>query len=244
MPSADYILTVPCSELASNVEAAICDPGGWVTMVGGPQGCAGTFYLLVSVAFNCLMLWLAAKYMVRAVKFVFCEWRETPAWKAVLCVAVMGIAYHGMTKAFTGRVYFPRTDMEVAYLIDNGSFVSNNLVHVDFTTFLIPQTAPITLAYWPNESTNEEEFVELFTRPIQAWPRPLEFEFENATSNRWYCYTTWTPGPAVHTNGVWQQTGMTDRRNKRDTILIRTLVMENGEQIAPPRFQQTERSGK
>ena len=157
--------------------------------------------------------------------------------RAILTAAALIAAVVGGSKNIR-NVNFPRTDMEAEYLIDNGSYVSNNWVHVDFATFLIPATAPITLAYWPNESTNEEDIVELFTDQLSAWPRPLDFEFENAISNRWYCYTTWTPGPAAHTNGVWQQTGMTDRRNNRDTILIRTLVIEDGEQIAPPRFQQ------
>lgn len=143
----------------------------------------------------------------------------------------------GGTKPSIRPVNFPRTDIEQPYLIDTGSYVSNNVVHVDFTTFLIPNTAPVVLAYWPNESTNEAEMVEYINQPLSAWPRPLDFEIENAISNRWYCYTTWTPGPVVHTNGVWQQTGMTEWRNHRDTILIRTIIIEDGEPIAPPHFE-------
>lgn len=133
-------------------------------------------------------------------------------------------------------VNFPRTDMEAAYLIDNGSYVSNDWVHVNFTTFMIPQSAPIVLAYWPDGSTNEDEFVEFLTSPLSDWPRPLDFEFENAISNRWYCYTTWTPGPAVHTNGVFQQTWMTDAAEHTFIIPIRTVITEDGEQVAPPKF--------
>ena len=95
----------------------------------------------------------------------------------------------------------------------------------------------MTLAYWPNESTNEEDFVEYFTAQLADWPRPLDFEFENAISNRWYCYTTWTPGPAVHTNGVWQQTWMMDRRDGQFIIPLRTAIIYDGEQIAPPRIE-------
>lgn len=164
-------------------------------------------------------------------------WREGRKVVAVSLLAVAAIIVGGTKPA---RVNFPRTDPEVAYLIDNGSYVSNNLVHVNFSTFLIPGDAPITLAYWPNESTNEADFVELFTYNLSAWPRPLDFEFENAISNRWYCYTTWTPGPAAHTNGVFQQVWMSDRRENRNAIPIRTIIIEDGEQIAPPHFEREE----
>ena len=164
-------------------------------------------------------------------------WREGRKVVAVSLLAVAAIIVGGTKPA---GVNFPRTDPEVAYLIDNGSYVSNDVVHVDFNTFLIPDDAPITLAYWPNESTNEADFVELFTYNLSAWPRPLDFEFENAISNRWYCYTTWTPGPAAHTNGDFQQVWMSDRRENRNAIPIRTIIIEDGEQIAPPHFEREE----
>lgn len=165
--------------------------------------------------------------------------RERRKAVALSLLAVAAIVVGG-TKPSTRNVNFPRTDPEVAYLIDNGSYVSNDVVHVDFNTFLIPGDAPITLAYWPNESTNEADFVELFTYNLSAWPRPLDFEFENAISNRWYCYTTWTPGSAAHTNGVFQQVWMSDRRENRNAIPIRTIIIEDGEQIAPPHFERDE----
>ena len=152
---------------------------------------------------------------------------------AILTITAFIAAIVGGTKNMR-NVNFPRTDPEAAYLVDAGSYVSNNVVHVDFETFIIPADATIELAYWPNESTNEADIVVLFSDPLQAWPRPLDFEFENAISNRWYCYTTWTPGPVVHTNGVWQQTHMSDRRTNKAIIPIRTLVIEDGERIAPP----------
>lgn len=162
-------------------------------------------------------------------------WRERRKSVALSLLALAAIIVGGTKPS---HVNFPRTDPEVAYLIDNGSYVSNNVVHVDFNTFLIPGDAPITLAYWPNESTNEADFVELFTYNLSAWPRPLDLEFENAISNRWYCYTTWTPGPAAHTNGVFQQVWMSDRRENRNAIPIRTIIIEDGEQIAPPHYER------
>ena len=71
---------------------------------------------------------------------------------------------------------------------------------------------------------------------LADFPNPLDLAFENAISNRWYCYTTWTPGPAVHTNGVWQTIWMMDRRDNRYLIPIRTRIEDDGDLIAPPVF--------
>lgn len=152
--------------------------------------------------------------------------------QGLLAVAAVTLAVmYGGSK--TGSVNFPRTDPEQAYLIDNGSYVSNDVVHVSFSTFLVPQDAWILLDYWPEGSTNESEMVTAFTAKLSEFPQPLDFEFTGAISNRWYCYTTWTPGPAVQTNGVWQTIWMTDRRMNRDLIPIRTRIEVDGIGITP-----------
>ena len=149
--------------------------------------------------------------------------------------AIIGCIMYGGSKG-TRPVSFPRTDIEVAYLVDAGSYVTNDLVHVAFNSYLIPSSAPIVLAYCPDGSTNEEDIVTAYEASLADFPNPLDFAFENAISNRWYCYTTWTPGPAVHTNGVWQTIWMTDRRDNRYLIPIRTRIEADGELIAPPAF--------
>ena len=160
------------------------------------------------------------------------KWLGTSA--AAALVAVLGVYYGGGKN--TRPVSFPRTDMNVAYLVDAGSYATNDLVHVAFTSYLIPQTALIFLAYWPDGSTNEEDMVTAYSATRAEFPNPLDFAFENAISNRWYCYTTWTPGPAVHTNGVWQTIWMMDRRDNFYMIPIRTWIEADGEVIAPPVF--------
>lgn len=157
------------------------------------------------------------------------KWLGTSA--AAALVAVLGVYYGGGKN--TRPVSFPRTDMNVAYLVDAGSYATNDLVHVAFTSYLIPQTALIFLAYWPDGSTNEEDMVTAYSATRAEFPNPLDFAFENAISNRWYCYTTWTPGPAIQTNGVWESTWMTDRLENRCLIPIRTAIEVDGEKIAP-----------
>lgn len=153
---------------------------------------------------------------------------------ALAVFAVVSCVMYGGSKSYTRSVSFPRTDIEQAYLIDTGSYVTNDLVHLSFTTFLVPQDAMIFLEYWPDGSTNEADFVTAYAATLENFPQPLDFPFENAISNRWYCYTTWTPGPAVQTNGVWQTIWMTDRRENRYLIPIRTRIEVDGESIAPP----------
>ena len=155
----------------------------------------------------------------------------------VVALALFGVALmlYGGSKG-TRNVIFPRTDIEIAYLVDAGSYVTNDLVHVAFNSYLIPSSAPIILSYWPDGSTNEEDMVTALAGTLADFPNPLDFAFENAISNRWYCYTTWTPGPAVHTNGVWQTIWMMDRRDNRYLIPIRTWIEADGDVIAPPVF--------
>ena len=159
--------------------------------------------------------------------------RTSKTHGVIAVVAIVGAVMYGGSKG-TRSVSFPRTDIEQAYLVDAGSYVTNGLVHVAFNTFLVPPAAPIILARWPDGSTNEADIVTAYAATLAEFPRPLDLYFENAMSNRWMCYTTWTPGPAAHTNGVWQTNWMTDRLRNEFIIPIRTSVQVDGAVIAPP----------
>ena len=148
-------------------------------------------------------------------------------------VAIVGAVIAGGSKG-TRNVSFPRTDMEIAYLVDAGSYVTNDLVHVAFNSYMIPSYGTIILSYWPDGSTNEEDMVTAYAATLADFPNPLDLAFENAISNRWY--PTGTPGPVGHTNGVWQSIWMMDRRDNRYLIPIRTWIEDDGDLIAPPVF--------
>ncbi len=180
------------------------------------------------------------KDMLARLRAAFCK---SKVRGVMATVAVVGAVMYGGSKG-TRNVNFPRTDIEVAYLVDAGSYVTNDLVHVAFNSYLVPQSAPIVLSYWPDGSTNEDEMVTAYAATLADFPNPLDFAFENAISNRWYCYTTWTPGPAVHTNGVWQTIWMTDRLYNLFLIPIRTVIEADGDEIAPPTFILPEEEGE
>lgn len=120
------------------------------------------------------------------------------------CLMGAKSAYPTATEKSTTRpVQFPFTDPESRYLYDLGSVVSNDFVHVNFSpSAVLPQTAPILLEY--SDGTNLTAWTTYTNATLATFPRPLDFYFPGAISNVWMCYTTWTPGPSVQTNGIAQ----------------------------------------
>lgn len=159
---------------------------------------------------------------------------------ALLAPFVAAMVIHGSTKPTpsTGTITYLRTDADVQYLYDAGSFVSNDLVHVSFTYAVAPGTADFQLWAWPNASTNEEEMVLVYSNTLAGVQQPYEFEYAGAISNRWFGFTTWTPGPSVHTNGValvnWQMPY--DPAATNVAAMTRTGVYFNGVRLAPNVF--------
>ena len=145
---------------------------------------------------------LAALLLVMSAVLV---WRGLRRVGLVFALIAAGFLHSAGTKpdVTTRPVYFPYTDAEQRYLYDAGSVVSNDSVHVNFTaSVVLPSSAPIYLDY--SDGTNTASWTTYTNATLATFPRPLDFEFSNAISNVWMCYTTWTPGPSVHTNGVAQ----------------------------------------
>lgn len=156
---------------------------------------------------------------------------------ALLAPFVAAMVIHGSTKPapVVGTITYLRTEADVQYLYDAGSFVSNDLVHVAFTFAVAPGTADFQLWAWPRSSTNEEEMVLVYSNSLAGVAQPYEFEYAGAISNRWFGFTTWTPGPSVHTNGValvnWQLPY--DPAATNIAAMTRTGVYFNGKRLAP-----------
>ena len=156
---------------------------------------------------------------------------------ALLAPFVAAMVIHGSTKPapVVGTITYLRTEADVQYIYDAGSFVSNDLVHVAFTFAVAPGTADFQLWAWPRSSTNEEEMVLVYSNTLAGVAQPYEFEYAGAISNRWFGFTTWTPGPSVHTNGValvnWQLPY--DPAATNIAAMTRTGVYIDGEKLAP-----------
>ena len=161
------------------------------------------------------------------------------AQRFMLLGAILLAGYAG-TKGFVGgRVSYPFTDPETRYLVDRGSFVTNDWVHVDFTRFLVPDSAMLYVDACPISSTNvNADAFNVWEGTMGAFNAPRDIPYAAATNFNWYVYTDWTPGPAVHTNGVlqmlWRKWQEESEKNRGFFVPSRTGIYDNGRRLTPP----------
>ncbi len=117
----------------------------------------------------------------------------------VVCFSM--IMMQAVTKGW-GTVTYLRTDTDVQYFYDRGSYVTNDYVYVDFTTQVVPSSANFYGEYRELEKTNATDWVEFVNTTIGDFAPPQAIAFDNATNFNFRFYTDWTPGPSVVTNGV------------------------------------------
>lgn len=130
-------------------------------------------------------------------------WQSRRTWSAgLVALAVSCTILAQKQPSATDRVEFPLTDPEARYLIDAGSYVTNTLVHLAFTTLIVPPTATIHLDYRPKADTNAT-YSTAFALPLSSLTLPLDYPCPNATNYHWCCYTDWTPGPSAVTNDTY-----------------------------------------
>ena len=102
-----------------------------------------------------------------------------------------------------GSITFLNPDVEVQYIFNNGSYLTNDLCHIAYSFIIAPSNADVNVVYRPHVQ-NPGEWQNAFTGTLGA-QSVLEFSFAGAHTNDWYVYTTWTPGANVQTNTVWSQ---------------------------------------
>lgn len=148
---------------------------------------------------------------------------------------VLCMIYVGSTKHIIGYVTFPYTDVETRYLTDAGSYVTNDYVHVAFSKSpVVPDSAEFFGYARPVGSTNDLDWVCMLKTTFADFHSPSNVPYANAISNDFQFFTTYTPGTAVHTNGVavvpWQRNFSGDDRY---LATIRTGIYTNGFRVAP-----------
>ena len=154
---------------------------------------------------------------------------------AFLAPFVLCLIHVGATKGFVGRVTYPYTDVETRYLVDAGSYVTNDYVHVAFSKSpVVPDSAEFFGYARPVGSTNDLDWVCMLETTFADFHSPSNVPYANAISNDFQFFTTFTPGPVVHTNGVavvtWQK-GYTG--DDRFLATVRTGIYTNGFRVAP-----------
>jgi hypothetical protein len=167
-------------------------------------------------------------------------WDKATAFaRAAFCGAVAVACLYGGAK-HGGSISYPKTDTDVAYLVDAGSYVTNDAVHVAFTRVpTVPDSATFYLDYCALDGTNSAgvatNWVNAKTATFADLEVPFDFAFAAATNYNWVAYTDWTPGPAVQTNGVWHAYWGLDKKTGSYIIPVRTCVRADGEVIATPK---------
>lgn len=132
------------------------------------------------------------------------------------------------------KVQFWHASTDTAYLINNGSIVTSNKVHIAFETRLLPGSAMIFLDFIPKDAEQTAANYSTFkAMTADEWPREVDFDFEGALNYKWVMYTTYTPGPVVHTNGV--AVAELFRSQKYDNVAVpkRSTIWEDGKMLWP-----------
>lgn len=187
------------------------------------------------------LLFFAAAFVAA---MLIAGWRELKRFehRKIFLLAAAGFSLYAGAKHITGKVEYPRTDADIAYLTDRGSYVTNDYFHIDFTRHpIVPASAGFVIEIFEVADTNFEHGVTLVETTFADFPVPCDIAYDYATNYNAICYTPWTPGPAVQTNGVWHTYwGEAAGGAGRDhgllfAIPVRTeITTPEGEQIAPP----------
>jgi hypothetical protein len=155
-------------------------------------------------------------------------------WVAVFLIFAYNAYPTAKEKKPGDKIQFLKTDPEVQYLVDTGSYVSNNIVHLEFKPNLLPQSAMLYLDYCAKtDAVSNLRWTTFLSAPLSDWPEKMEFTFENASSNRWVFYTTYTPGPVVHTNGVAVAEFIKAPEKEDVAVPKRAVIYQDGKLIWP-----------
>lgn len=154
----------------------------------------------------------------------------------ITCIGMASVAFPTSNQKQTERkerIEFLQTG-EIVNLVDEGSWVGTNRVHLAFSVRLLPPSAELRLDYISKEepivSNNYSNHIYGI---VGSMPNIIDFEFPNAQSNRWVFYTTFTQGPNVHTNGVAVAEFL--KAQKYDNIAVpkRSSIWEGEKMIYP-----------
>ena len=177
-------------------------------------------------------LLLAVLLRFGAAVFAWCKRHGLEA--LVVAPFVVCLVWVGSTKH--GSVTYPYTDPEMRYLYDAGSYVTNGYVHVNFTRLsMVPDSADLQGWCRAAGSTNDADWVQFLDATFGAFPVPSDIPFDGAETNDFQFFTTWTPGPAAHTNGVaeiqWRKGYL--GTSGAAAVPWRTGVYIDGRRVAP-----------
>ena len=165
-------------------------------------------------------------------------WWDRAVRFALLVPFVAGMIVYGSTKA---RVTYPMTEAGRAYLVDRGSYVTNDFVHIDFERRIVPDDAALVIERRVVASTNDTDWAEFLRTTFAAFAVPTDLPCAGATNWTWIVYADWAPGPSVHTNGILETkwgVSARDAAHRAERLAVgvpaQTTVWADGEMLGTP----------
>ena len=165
-------------------------------------------------------------------------WWDRAVRYALLVPFVAGMIVYGSTKA---RVTYPMTEAGRAYLVDRGSYVTNDFVHIDFERRIVPDDAALVIERRVVASTNDTDWAEFLRTTFAAFAVPADLPCEGATNWTWIVYADWAPSPSVHTNGILEAkwgVSARDAAHRAERLAVgvpvQTTVWADGEMLGTP----------
>ena len=165
-------------------------------------------------------------------------WWDRAVRFALLVPFVAGMIVYGSTKA---RVTYPMTEAGRAYLVDRGSYVTNDFVHIDFERRIVPDDAALVIERRGVASTNDTDWAEFLRTTFAAFAVPTDLPCAGATNWMWIVYADWAPGPSVHTNGILEAkwgVSARDAAHRAERLAVgvpaQTTVWADGEMLGTP----------
>ncbi len=159
--------------------------------------------------------------------------RRVPRGRRLPMAVLAGacIAYGGT------KIRFPRSNPYYELIRDAGSEATADGLVIRYVRHrLLPDAADFQVWTRPLGSTNDSDYVERVVSTVGACPSPFYLELPGAPDMETVVFTTWAPGPFVHTNGTlvvkWRGTNTADGAVL--AVPLGTSVTEGGARLAPP----------
>ena len=196
-----------------------------------------TFKIILGIACILAAICLYAalwKYLLSKVDLSKNRGKIALALFALVCVLF------GSDKSPLASVIFYRTDPEIAWLKDTGSYVSNDVVHVSFQPHAqLPDSAILQLWNCPTNSVEDHSAWAQYGADVTLADCPREFDivYSNALEYAWVFFTTYTRPTQVVTNGVlhinYVRANKAEEENENTVIGVplHTDITVDGEKI-------------
>ena len=165
-------------------------------------------------------------------------WWDRAVRYALLVPFVAGMIVYGSTKA---RVTYPMTEAGRSYLVDRGSYVTNDFVHIDFERRIVPDDAALVIERRGVASTNDTDWAEFLRTTFAAFAVPADIPCADATNWMWIVYADWAPEPSVPTHGILEAKwggSARDAAHRAERLAVgvpaQTTVWADGEMLGTP----------